>query len=58
MNGTVIYARETATGFGEHVEIDHGHHIVTIYGPLDSIAVTVGQEVEMGTVVGARGNTG
>lgn len=58
MKGTVIYAGETSTGFGKHVEIDHGHHIVTIYGHLDSIAVTEGQEVEMGTVVGTRGNTG
>ena len=58
MKGTVIYAGETSTGFGKHVKIDHGHHIVTIYGHLDSIAVTEGQEVEMGIVVGNRGNTG
>lgn len=58
MKGTVIYAGETSTGFGKHVEIDHGHHIVTIYGHLDSIAVTVDQEIEMGTVLGTRGNTG
>jgi murein DD-endopeptidase MepM/ murein hydrolase activator NlpD len=58
MKGTVIYAGETSTGFGKHVEIDHGSHIVSIYGHLDSIAVTVGQEVDMGTVIGTRGNTG
>jgi len=58
MKGKVIYAGETATGFGKHVEIDHGHHLVTIYGHLDSIAVTEGQEVDMGTIIGTRGNTG
>lgn len=58
MDGTVIYSGETATGFGKHVKIDHGHHIVTIYGHLDSIAVTEGQTVTMGTVIGTRGNTG
>lgn len=58
MKGKVIYAGETVTGFGKHVEIDHGHHIVTIYGHLDSIAVQEGQEVEMGTIIGTRGNTG
>ena len=58
MKGTVIYAGETATGFGKHVEIDHGDHIVSIYGHLDSIAVTVGQQVDMGTIIGTRGSTG
>ena len=58
MKGKVIYAGETSTGFGKHVKIDHGHHVVTIYGHLDSIAVTEGQEVEMGTVLGTRGDTG
>jgi len=58
MTGTVIYTGETSTGFGKHVKIDHGHHIVSIYAHLDSITVEEGQEVEMGTVVGTRGNTG
>lgn len=58
MKGKVIYAGETSTGFGKHVKIDNGHHITSIYAHLDSITVTEGQEVEMGTVIGARGNTG
>lgn len=58
MKGKVIYAGETATGFGKHVKIDHGHHIVSIYGHLDSIAVEEGQEVELGTIIGTRGDTG
>lgn len=58
MAGKVIYARETVTGFGKHVEIDHGHHIVSIYGHFDSIAVHEGQEVELGRIIGTRGDTG
>lgn len=58
MKGKVIYAGETATGFGKHVKIDHGHHIVSVYGHLDSIAVDEGQEVELGTIIGTRGDTG
>ncbi|HOX41287.1 MAG TPA: M23 family metallopeptidase, partial [bacterium] len=44
--------------FGKHVIIDNGHHIESIYGHLDSIAVTVGQDVQAGTVLGTRGSTG
>jgi len=58
MKGKVIYAGETATGFGKHVKIDHGYHITSIYAHLDSINVTEGQEVELGTIVGTRGSTG
>jgi murein DD-endopeptidase MepM/ murein hydrolase activator NlpD len=58
MKGKVIYVGETATGFGKHVKIDHGYHIVSIYGHLDSIAVTEGQEVDLGTIIGTMGSTG
>jgi murein DD-endopeptidase MepM/ murein hydrolase activator NlpD len=58
MDGTVIYAGELNWGYGKHVEIDHGHHIVSIYGHLDSIGVTVGQQVKMGDIIGTRGTTG
>ncbi|MFA6492590.1 MAG: M23 family metallopeptidase [Patescibacteria group bacterium] len=58
MAGKVIYAGETSWGFGKHVEIDNGHHITSIYAHLDSIAVQEGDEVVVGTIIGARGNTG
>jgi murein DD-endopeptidase MepM/ murein hydrolase activator NlpD len=58
MKGTVIYADETVTGYGKHVIVDHGHHITSVYGHLNSIAVTVGQEVDISTIIGTRGNTG
>ena len=37
--------------------IDHGD-LVTLYGHLDEISVSAGQQVEMGDVVGTVGQTG
>jgi murein DD-endopeptidase MepM/ murein hydrolase activator NlpD len=58
MKGKVIYADADNWGFGRHVIIDNGHYITSIYAHLDTISVVKGQEVEMGTIVGTRGNTG
>lgn len=58
MKGVVIYADTTKTGYGTHVVIDHGHRVTSIYGHLDTLAVKVGDQVEMGTVIGTRGSTG
>ena len=58
MAGTVTYAGSISWGFGTYVEIDHGHHVTSIYGHLDSLAVTAGQQVTAGTVIGTRGSTG
>ena len=58
MKGTVIYAGTTKTGYGTHVVIDHGHRVTSIYGHLDTLAVKVGDQVDMGTVIGTRGSTG
>lgn len=58
MAGTVTYADETSWGLGKHVVIDHGHHVTSYYGHLDSIAATVGQVVNAGDVIGTRGTTG
>ncbi|MFA4996434.1 MAG: M23 family metallopeptidase [Patescibacteria group bacterium] len=58
MAGTVTYAGETSWGFGKHVKIDHGYHVTSIYAHLDSIAVQVGDKIDIGTIVGTRGDTG
>ncbi len=60
MDGTIIYADTIAWGFGRHVEIDNGHHIVSIYAHLDSIDanIHVGDKITAGTIIGTRGNTG
>ena len=58
MAGTVTYADENSWGFGRHVKIDNGHHVVSIYAHLDTIDAHVGEQVEAGTIIGTRGNTG
>lgn len=45
-------------GYGNHLVIDHGNGIQTLYGHLETIYVTEGQEVEQGQLVGKMGNSG
>jgi murein DD-endopeptidase MepM/ murein hydrolase activator NlpD len=45
-------------GYGNMVEIDHGGGLSTRFGHMSAITVTVGQRVEIGSVVGRVGSTG
>ncbi|WP_343716199.1 M23 family metallopeptidase [Inquilinus sp.] len=64
--GTAIFATGSgrvlragvAGGYGNMVEIQHAEGLVTRYGHMDSIAVTEGQAVTAGTVLGTLGSTG
>lgn len=56
-SGRVI-TTETQGGLGNHVVIDHGSGVTSVYGHLASIAVQVGQEVDAGTIIGHEGTTG
>ena len=65
--GTPIFATADATvlrsgwnsgGYGNLVELDHGRGINTRYGHLSSIAVSPGQRVKRGDVIGRMGSTG
>ena len=58
MKGRVIYADTQTWGFGRHVIIDHGHGLTSIYAHLETLKVTRGQEVELGTIIGTLGNSG
>lgn len=53
-----VTASEYAGGYGNMVEVDHGRGLVTRYAHLSSSAVSVGQRVEAGSVVGFAGSTG
>ena len=55
-DGTVILA-EWYYGYGNCVMIDHGD-LVTVYGHLDEISVSDGQQVDAGEAVGTVGSTG
>lgn len=58
MKGKVTYADSVSWGYGKHVKIDHGHFTSSVYAHLDSLNVSVGDEVEIGQVIGTRGSTG
>ncbi|BAU91884.1 peptidase M23B [Methylorubrum populi] len=53
-----VTAAEYAGGYGNMVEVDHGRGLVTRYAHLSGYAVSVGQRVEAGAVVGFAGSTG
>ena len=64
--GTAIYAAQSGTviqasaygGYGNMVVIDHGGGFTTVYAHLSEYAVSAGQSVSAGTVIGAMGCTG
>jgi murein DD-endopeptidase MepM/ murein hydrolase activator NlpD len=45
-------------GYGNMVEVDHGHGLVTRYAHLSAFDVSAGQWVEAGAIVGRVGSTG
>ncbi len=56
-NGVVTSA-EGDGGYGNMVEVDHGFGLKTRYAHLLSIAVSKGQRIAKGTIVGRLGSTG
>jgi murein DD-endopeptidase MepM/ murein hydrolase activator NlpD len=57
MAGTVTYAGWNDEGYGKLVIVDNGNY-QTYYAHLESIPVSVGQQVSSGEIVGLSGNTG
>ena len=56
-SGTVIYAGWLG-GYGNLTVIDHGGGLATAYGHQSRIAVSVGQQVTRGEIIGYVGSTG
>jgi murein DD-endopeptidase MepM/ murein hydrolase activator NlpD len=57
-NGVVIYAGDGLKEFGETVLVRHSDGYVTVYGHLDSISVSRGDNVTRGQTLGASGMSG
>ena len=68
--GVVIYAnnncqprevsneRKCGGGYGNHVIVDHGNGLKTLYGHLETVYVVENQSVDRGQALGKMGNTG
>lgn len=56
--GKVIEVVYSSLGLGNHVVIDHGSGVTSVYGHLNSISVHKGQKVTEKTIVGYEGTTG
>jgi murein DD-endopeptidase MepM/ murein hydrolase activator NlpD len=57
-DGIVVRADADASGYGNHVRINHGYGYLTLYGHMSKISVRPGQRVKRGDVIGLVGNTG
>ncbi len=57
-SGTVIGIVRSTQGLGNHLIIDHGGGLTSVYGHMYSIAVSVGQQVDNNTILGYEGSTG
>ena len=56
--GTVIKAVRSGSGYGNHVVLDHGGGLTSLYAHLSSISITEGQTVRAGGVLGYEGISG
>lgn len=56
--GRVINTVHSNYSLGNHVIVDHGNGVTSVYAHLHSISVKVGQNVDTGTTLGLEGTTG
>lgn len=57
-SGTVTYSAYTVWGYGRHIIIDHGNGVQTLYAHNSQNAVSTGQYVQQGQIIGYVGRTG
>jgi murein DD-endopeptidase MepM/ murein hydrolase activator NlpD len=59
-HGKVIMTKRSdlLAGFGNYVEIDHGHGVITRYSHLEDIGVHIGQKIKKGQAIGSVGSSG
>lgn len=56
--GRVVDVVHTSRGLGNHVILDHGSGVTSVYAHLHTTNVEVGQEVDKNTILGTEGTTG
>lgn len=58
MNGTVLNIKDSKTGFGLSIIIDHENGFYTLYGHLSKTLVNIGEKVTQGKKIGLSGSSG
>jgi murein DD-endopeptidase MepM/ murein hydrolase activator NlpD len=56
--GTVTAVIHSYSSYGNHIIVDHGSGLTSLYGHLYSTSVSVGQQVKAGETIGTEGSTG
>ncbi len=57
-NGMVLETNHYNTGYGNHVYLDNGSGLTTLYAHLTKTSVEKGQNVQTGDLIGLSGSTG
>ncbi|HNP33723.1 MAG TPA: peptidoglycan DD-metalloendopeptidase family protein [Flavobacterium sp.] len=57
-DGVVAAADNSKSGYGNHIEINHGFGYLTLYGHLSKYNCRAGQRVKRGDLIGYVGSTG
>jgi murein DD-endopeptidase MepM/ murein hydrolase activator NlpD len=57
-DGVVKNADNSLSGYGNHIEINHGFGYLTLYGHLSKYKARPGQRVKRGDIIGYVGSTG
>ena len=54
----VVMTAGLASGYGREILLDHGNGIQTLYGHLSGFAITPGEQVKIGQIIGYVGTSG
>jgi murein DD-endopeptidase MepM/ murein hydrolase activator NlpD len=54
----VVLTAGLASGYGREIMVDHGNGIQTLYGHLSGFAITPGEQVKRGQIIGYVGTSG
>jgi len=57
-DGVVLKADNSLSGYGNHIEINHGFGYITLYAHLSKYNCRPGQRVKRGDIIGYAGSTG
>ncbi len=57
-DGVVLKADNSLSGYGNHIEVNHGYGYVTLYAHLSKYNCRPGQKVKRGDIIGYVGSTG